>query len=55
MYLCSKYVPKLDGEVDIRGAKGAKEAVLECLDGSFCSVDVVVMWVNKLEANVLRL
>ncbi len=55
MYLWRKFVPKLDGEVDIRGAKGAKEVVLECLDGLFCGVDAVVMWFDELETNVLRL
>ncbi len=52
MYLWGKFVPKLDGEVGICGVKGAKEAVLECLDGWYCRVDAVVMWFDKLEANV---
>ncbi len=50
-----EFVPKLDGEVDICGAEGAKEAVFECLDGSFFGVDAVVMWFDELEVNVLRL
>jgi hypothetical protein len=45
----------LDGKVDICGAKDAKEAVFECLDGSFCGIDAVVIWFDELKANILRL
>ncbi len=39
-----KLVQKLDGKVHIGGAKGANESILECLDGSFGSIDVVIAW-----------
>jgi hypothetical protein len=34
----------LDGKVHISGAEGADELILESLDGSFGSVDMVIAW-----------
>ncbi len=42
LHLGGKLVPKLDGKVHIGGAEGANESILESLDGSFGSVDVVI-------------
>ncbi len=50
-----KFIPQLDGEVYICGAKGANELVLECLDGAFCHVDAVVVWLDELKAHIFRL
>ncbi len=49
-----KFIPQLDGEVYICGAKGANEPVLESLDGVFCRIDSVVVQLNKLKAHIFR-
>ncbi len=44
----------MDGEVGIDCAQSPNEAIIECLDGSLCSVDAMVMWFSKLEADPLQ-
>ncbi len=54
LHLWGKFVPLLDREVGIGHAQSLDEAILECLDGSVCGIDTMVMWFNKLEAGLLR-
>ncbi len=42
-------------EVDIRVPKGTNESVFECLDSALQGIEVVLVWLNELEANVLWL
>ncbi len=42
-------------EVGICHPKGTNESVFECLDSALQGVEVVVVWLNELEANVLWL
>ncbi len=47
--LWGKLIPQLNREVDIRGAKGAYESDLDCLDGVLRGVNAVIVWLHKLE------
>ncbi len=49
-----KFVPKLNWEVGIGCAQCSDNTILEGLDGLFISVDVVVVWFDKWEADLLR-
>ncbi len=48
-----KFVPKLNWEVGIGHAQCSNNTILEGLDGLFISVDVVVVWFDKWEADLL--
>ncbi len=49
-----KLVPKLYWQVNVGGAKGANKMVLECLDGTFSGVALVVTGFGELEGTLLR-
>jgi hypothetical protein len=41
-------------EVNVGGAQGANKTVLECLDGLFSGIDVVIAGFKELEATLLQ-
>ncbi len=51
--LRGKFVPKLDREVGVGRAERTNEAVLEGLDGSFGSINAMIVWLDKLEHDIL--
>jgi hypothetical protein len=51
--LRGKFVPKLDQEVGVGRAERADEAILEGLDGLFGSVNAMIVWLDKLEHDIL--
>ncbi len=55
MNLWGEFISQLYGEVKIRGAKGAYESVLECLDGLLCGINVVIVGLHKLEGQIMWL
>ena len=54
MHLGCKFIPQLDGELAVSCSERADESIFEGLDGSLCSVDLVVVWFNQLEYHLLR-
>ncbi len=48
-----KFVPKLNQEIGVSCAQCSDKTILEGLDGSFGGVDMVVVWFNELDAELL--
>ncbi len=55
MNLWGKFIPQLYGEVNICGAEGAYESVLECLNGVLRGINSVIARLHKLEGHILWL
>ena len=50
--LLCEMVPKLEWKIDVGGAESADEVVLECLDGSLCSVHAMIVGFDELDCTV---
>ncbi len=46
-------VPKLDQEVSVGHAERTDEVILEGLDGSFGSINAMIVWLDELEHDIL--
>ncbi len=53
LHLGCKFIPQLDGELAVGCPKCANESFFECLDGSLCGVDPVVVQFDQLECHLL--
>jgi hypothetical protein len=53
LHLRGKFVPQLNRELAICGAKGTNESVFEGLDSLLCCVNLVVVGLNQLEHDLL--
>ena len=42
----------MEREIHICGAKAADDMIFECLDGSFCCIDSVICWLEKLPCTI---
>jgi len=42
----------LEGEFAVGRREGTDEMIFECLDGAFCRVNAVVMWLNEHEVAI---
>ncbi len=51
--LRGKFVPKLDQEVGVGCAEHTNEAIIEGLDGSFGSINAMIVWLDELENDIL--
>ena len=48
-------VSQLDGPIGVCRRKAADEMVLECLDGAFGRIDLMIVWLHKLSFALLGL
>ena len=51
--LFGKFVPKLEWEIHICGAKAANDMIFERLDCAFGCIDSVICWLYKLPCTIL--
>ncbi len=55
LHLGCELVPQLQWEVDIGGGERCDKCIFKRLDGAFCRVDSVIVWLHELQlAIVLR-
>jgi hypothetical protein len=47
-----KMVPQLEREVDVSGTQSTDEVIFESLDGSFCSIDAMIVGFDELDGTV---